>query len=1438
MTHADWIRQDPPPGKRLLRFCGDTLKFTLHLDRSRKGSAWLRTNIGYGRISRSEIIAEVDRDLPRLGRDWFDTPMVAIDAHRFAATLPLAEAGHFEAKAYFRGRGELQPLWPPGENTVVNVEPADTCCGNGVYNAFVRQFGPNKTGTFRSPLPREQVAALDDAGYTLIPPSGKFRDLIAELDFIVGTLGCRILQLLPIHPTPTTYGRMGRFGSPYAALSFTEVDPALAKFDTTATPLEQFLELVDAVHARNAKLLIDLAINHTGWAAALHESHPHWLARGKDGNIEVPGAWGVRWEDLTKLDYRHRDLWNYMAGVFLTWCRRGVDGFRCDAGYMIPETAWTYIIARVREQFPETLFLLEGLGGKLSVTRDLLNRSNFNWAYSELFQNYDRGQIESYLPPVNDISNSDGLMVHFAETHDNPRLAARSPGYARMRTALCALVSNQGGFGFANGVEWLATEKIDVHESGSLNWGAAENQVAWIRRLNTLLRRHPAFGDRCRIKLIQQGPGNHLVVLRDHPISGKQLIVAVNLDDRNAVHAVWNPAESRITATHLYDLLTETPIRLETTDGLRTVLLEPAQVLCLSDEPQDLKIFEQPSRDLLQLPRRIRLQRYRAKSLEVLRHYRGPENLGDFDLSSAVEILQRDPRRLCRELNPETGPPRVVEWVYPRDVRREVMLPPGYFLLVRCGKPFVATLHHGKRTDGCEKSLPLSAGGHFALFNPPAPPVEPLRCALKMRVFDEHRVDSVDAVVLYLSPPENVRIQRVYPRAELLHGEYRLLATNGRGAMLRAGVAWAELQSRYDALLAANLSCEVPEDRRIAFTRCRAWVVYQGYSQAIGNDCLETFRFQYPGRGRWQFQVPTGQGESILLSVEAEMPVEENCVRLHFYRHRAGRQARRLSDKNPIQLILRPDIEWRSFHETTKAYRGPEYHWPRAIRSNPQGFEFAPQPGFSLSAEISAGEFVPEPEWLYQVHRPLEAERGQDPDSDLFSPGFFCAHIPGGAGETLEARIDAGAPRPSRKKGSRLLPDLPLSWSPAEAMHAALDHYIVRRGELHSVIAGYPWFLDWGRDALIFVRGMIAAGRIEQARSVLRQFGRFEEGGTLPNMIHGTDAGNRDTADAPLWFFIACEALTAAEASSGFLDEIWNGRSLRHILRSIGRSLSAGTVNGIHMDPQSGLLFSPSHFSWMDTDFPAGTPREGYPVEIQALWYAALRFLSRIDSRERRWESLAGQVRRSLTDLYFLPAEGFLSDCLHAAAGTPAAEAEADDALRPNQLLALTLGAVDHPDTAQRVVEACKELLVPGAIRSLADRPVRRPLPVVHRDRLLNDPSRPYIGQYRGDEDTARKPAYHNGTAWTWLFPSFCEAYAEVYGRPGIRAALAWLGSSAIAINRGCVGCVPEILDGDAPHTPRGCDAQAWGASEFLRVWLKLHARLYPGFAAVRSEPL
>jgi predicted glycogen debranching enzyme len=1417
----------------MIRFCGDLLTFALTLPQPQPGTAWVRTNIGHAKMIRNEIIREVEQKETPLGRAWFDIPMKQVDERRFEAVLPLYEVGHFEAKCFFLKEGDAQPTWPPGPNTAVNVESADACCANIIYNAFVRQFGPNKTGSRQlTPVDEKGIQKLDQQGYTVIPPSGTFRDLIGELDFIIGRLGCRILMLLPIHPTPTTYGRMGRFGSPYAALSFTAVDPALAEFDPHATPLEQFIELVDAVHLRHAKIFIDIAINHTGWAARLHEAHPDWLVRSPEGRIEIPGAWGVAWEDLTKLDYSRQALWQYMANVFLTWCRRGVDGFRCDAGYMIPVAAWKYMIARVREQFPDTVFLLEGLGGKISVMRELLNNANLNWAYSELFQNYDRAQIEHYLPEALEISGADGIMVHFAETHDNPRLANQSETYARMRTALCALSSQNGAFGFANGVEWFAAEKINVHDAPSLNWGAGNNQVAEIRRLADLLKTHPAFQQDAVLSMHQQNDGNFIVLKRKHPGSENGLLVIVNLDAENRTLAAWDSATAERDGSKFYDLLGGDEINTTLSEGLHTLLLEPGQVLCLSTRVEELERLRHVAGQPLLRPERIERQRLYAKALEIVSYHRGITHLENFDLKQAARQLRQDPLEFCRRQENPDRHPRVIVWRWPQDLRREIMIPPHHFLLVRCDHAFRARIMDGDRSLAMEDSLPVSDGNgnHFALFLPPATPQRLETCFLSLSVYapaDSGGCRHEVAGLLLLPRPENVWVRQIIKHADLRHEDFIFLATNGRGAMLHSPVSWGNLTSRYDGLLAANLNPDCPEDRQMMFSRCRAWVVFQGYSQALNTDCLEMFRRDGGTGGIWRYHIPTGQGEHVLITVRLEMVREQNTVALRFFRHPADHQPDRLADIKPVTIILRPDIENRNFHATTKAYQGPEHQWPRAVNAFPNGFHFAPDADHQLWVQISEGTFVWEPEWLYMVNRPEDARRGHDPNSDLFSPGYLSAAIAGN--QTAVLRADAGNEKEIMQHKPHL-PDVKTSEPAAPAktlagtLKASLDHYVVRRGKLKTVIAGYPWFLDWGRDALIFVRGLAAAGKTADARDIVNQFARYEKQGTLPNMIQGQSDANRDTSDAPLWLIAACADLVQAEKGTQFIESDCGGRSLRQILLSIGQSIKTGTANGVGMDPDSGLIFSPKHFSWMDTDHPAGTPRQGYPIEIQALWHAALCFLSKIDSAEntKAWQQLARRVQNAILKHFWQKDLACLSDCLHAAPGQAAGDATADDALRPNQLLAITLGAVREPQICQGILAACQELLVPGAIRSLADRPVRYGIPVHHHGRLINDPHNPYKGHYEGDEDTRRKPAYHNGTAWTWLFPSFCEAWAMVYGEQSRETAAAWLTSSARLIEHGCLGHIPEILDGDYPHIARGCDAQAWGASEWLRVWLKL----------------
>ena len=389
----------------------------------------------------------------------------------------------------------------------------------------------------------------------------------------------------------------------------------------------------------------------------------------------------------------------------------------------------------------------------------------------------------------------------------------------------------------------------------------------------------------------------------------------------------------------------------------------------------------------------------------------------------------------------------------------------------------------------------------------------------------------------------------------------------------------------------------------------------------------------------------------------------------------------------------------------------------------------------------------------------------------------------------------------------------------------AIRAFVVRRGAGKTVIAGYPWFLDWGRDTLICARGLLEAGLTEEVKQILITFARFEIKGTLPNTIHGENASNRDTSDAPLWLGIACEEFAAKSGSSFYdLRVDSSGRTIREVLGSIARHYVGGTPNGIQMDPGSALIWSPAHFTWMDTNYPAGTPREGYPVEIQALWIRLLRQLEAIGERAEgtSWKNLSQQALQSVEELFWIQDRGWYADVLPARRGQPAAATGASDALRSNCLFLSSLGLA-REERARKSVEAARRyLVVPGALRTLAPLRVNVPLPIYTNDgQLLNNPAEPYWGRYEGDEDMRRKPAYHNGTAWTWTFPVFCEALARAWNfeAESVNAARAYLASMARLMTEGCLEQIPEILDGDAPHAHRGCEAQAWGVTEALRVW-------------------
>ena len=720
-------------------------------------------------------------------------------------------------------------------------------------------------------------------------------------------------------------------------------------------------------------------------------------------------------------------------------------------------------------------------------------------------------------------------------------------------------------------------------------------------------------------------------------------------------------------------------------------------------------------------------------------------------------------------------------------MRREVVVPAGVRVAVAAASPLRARLVDP--ATGKTLCVARSSEGRV-VFTAPAYEGDGTRCR-RLRLEAARYVEGRamrDCVALLVPPPADAaRVTLAVAGEEVRrHPEFRTVLSNGAGAAAQVRLGWSEIRSQYDALLAANPNPDVPSDRLNLWTRTRCWLQREGYVRELDRKCVTRFVADPAGRfARWDFTVPCGMGKDAAFSFVLALVPGANAATLAVTR--VASDGDDVGDQ--VRLVFRPDVEWRSFHATTKAFAGLETLFPGSTRATADGFAFAPY-GKTFALHVTGGTYHHEPQWTYCVGHPEEAARGQDGLGDLFSPGWISADLKIGETVSLKGALESGSsesalstlkPLSSLASAAASAPErLPLE----SALRAALDLYVVKRDDLKTVIAGYPWFLDWGRDTFIVLRGMIAAGRTDVARQILLAFAAFEDRGTLPNIIYGTTAGNRDTTDAPLWFVRCVEEVEKWE--SGKVGE-WD--TLRKTCASIVDNYLKGTPNGIRVDPDSGLVWSPSHFTWMDTNYPACTPRVGYPVEIQALWISALRYLGR--------DALADKALQSVKALFRW--EHGYRDCLAAPNGEPARQATPEDTIRPNQLFLVTLGVLDDP----AILAATEELLVPGGVRSLnAGHPL-------------------YRGVYAGDEDTARKPAYHNGTVWSWPFPLYAEALVAT-GACSAEVARSLLAGAVENLNAGCIGHLSECMDGDAPHAQKGCTAQAWSDSELLRVWLKL----------------
>jgi glycogen debranching enzyme len=723
-----------------------------------------------------------------------------------------------------------------------------------------------------------------------------------------------------------------------------------------------------------------------------------------------------------------------------------------------------------------------------------------------------------------------------------------------------------------------------------------------------------------------------------------------------------------------------------------------------------------------------------------------------------------------------------VRW--PEDASRVVPLPASNLAHFVAAQPFTLRI-------GAESWQSLSVDGEAKL---------ELKLAEVTEVTDAeahwHFADGSTGRTSLVLLPDAGRLEAT----SLTHGPWsgtHGILSNLRGNAVQARASWGRVESKYDALLAVNFAEEGPGDRRVVMPWLSAVVVLGAQRIELNADAVETFEAREHSL-HWVFAV---QG----LRLEAALWLGDGkAIRVRFTAlSPAGKD---------VQVHLRPALDDRSFHQVTKAFQGAEKRFPESLHAEEKGFRFDLEGGYALLVH-GTEEFHAEPAWQYCVPLPEEQQRGLEDTMDVFFPGHFVWHPAANERFDLTAAVDDDDPPVTEGVRRDISRPLPL------AMRQSLELYLSARGDALTVIAGYPWFLDWGRDSLIFVRALIADERLQEAGDVLRRFGMFEEKGTLPNLLRGAEVSNRETSDAPLWWVVAAGEWLAANADD-VLD--LDGRTLRDVILSIVTGYRDGTAGGVKMDPASGLIFSPAHYTWMDTNDPCGTPREGYPIEIQALWIAALRVVQLL-APDSGWTDISDHAKRSLESLYWRASDGWFSDCLHASSGTPASEAVADDHLRPNQWIAFALHVLPDMDKVRSALAATQCLLVPGAARSLAPRPVQHAMPVIRDDgALLNDPHAPYWPRYNGPENLSRKPAYHNGTAWCWQFPLYVESLIYAFGDGCHDLARRLMSASVVPWQHGCAGQLPEILDGDLPHLQRGCGAQAWSVSEWVRVWALL----------------
>jgi predicted glycogen debranching enzyme len=639
------------------------------------------------------------------------------------------------------------------------------------------------------------------------------------------------------------------------------------------------------------------------------------------------------------------------------------------------------------------------------------------------------------------------------------------------------------------------------------------------------------------------------------------------------------------------------------------------------------------------------------------------------------------------------------------------------------------------------------------------------------------------------------------------------LVTNGIGGFASGTIAGG-MTRRYHGLLIAAL--QPPLGRNHLVAAVDETVRYDGDSYSLAthrwvSGAVDPQGFLYLEGFRLEGATPvwTYALADALLEKRVWMVQGENTTFLHYTLLRAS---------SSIAMDLKGLVNYRDFHSLTHAG-----DWRMKIIPVEHGVMVLPFDGATPFYLKSAQAYCePRHEWYRDGYLSMETQRGLDDHEDHLFAALFHAQLNVGESLTIVATTEATTPLDGDVSGANRAGQeaaLLKAWQAQNEKNdvsapgwlrqlvLAANQFIVKRSlpdepQGSSVIAGYHWFGDWGRDTMIALPGLaLVTGRCGVAKQILLEFARYVDAGMLPNNF--PDAGGKpeyNSVDAALWYFEAMREYFAVSQDTTTLDKLFP------ILAGMIDAHVAGTRYNIHVDPADGLLYAGGpgiQLTWMDAKVGdwVVTPRTGKPVEINALWINALettaQFAGLLNKPAERYERLSAQAKNNFQKFWDSD-----RNCCFDVIDVPGAAKTGgkDAALRPNQILAVSLPVSPlRKDQQKSVVDSCAQrLLTCNGLRSLAS----------------GEPG--YQGHYGGDQ-RARDGAYHQGTVWGWLMGSFALAHLRVYGdRAAALRILEPLGSSLSAYG---LGTLAEIFDGDPPHAPRGCIAQAWTVGEILRAW-------------------